>query len=88
MRATNPSAVDSSSQPRHAYSCRICRRRSRPSTNSLRPTSPSRWTTAFKRQDEEVLQSMRTITNDMSTRFDELKMSIGVDLDELRTGMD
>ncbi|KAE8775923.1 hypothetical protein D1007_51534 [Hordeum vulgare] len=39
----------------------------------------------FKRQDEEVLQSMRTITNDMSTRFDELKMSIGVDLDELRT---
>lgn len=44
--------------------------------------------TRFKRQDEEVLQSMRTIAGDLTSRFDELKLSIGVDLDELRTGMD
>lgn len=42
----------------------------------------------FKRQDEEVVQSVRSIVGELTTRFDDLKLSIGVDLDELRSGMD
>lgn len=42
----------------------------------------------FKRQAEEVVQMVRSLVGNLSSRLNDLKLSIGMDLDELRTGMD
>lgn len=42
----------------------------------------------FKRQDEEASKSMRSIVGNLATRIDDLKMSIGVNMDEIRAGME
>ena len=37
----------------------------------------------FKSQEEEAAKSMRSIVGDLTTRIDDLKLSIGVNMDEL-----
>ena len=83
----------------HSHATRYAVRRRREAMESMSPATKAVYeflkadlaeslNARFKRQDEETTMSMRSFVGDLMTRIDDLKMSIGVDMDELCAGLD